>query len=160
MIPALILFETMLVNTTPHPVAFHMGDGSILNLPACETPARCAQAEIAAGEIGGLPVVRMQFGAIANLPEPQEGTIFVASLIVCQAARRLGRTDVFAVARTVRDDAGRINGAQALTDGADEKMADDMLSIIYWAEGIRDTCNYYDGQAAAHDIIQTAKRYQ
>jgi hypothetical protein len=105
------------VNCTPHAVALFRPDGESVTLPAAASPARCAQTTYVVGEVAGFPIHRVSFGAVDNLPPQADGTVYIASLLVVQAARAAGRADVFAVADTVRDDAGRIVGARALTDG-------------------------------------------
>lgn len=104
-------------NLTPHPITLIRPDGESVTLQASGSPARCAQTANVVGDVAGFPVQRLTFGAVDNLPPSVDGTVYIASLLVVQAARAAGRTDVFAVADTVRDDAGRIVGARALTDG-------------------------------------------
>lgn len=53
-----------------------------------------------------------RFGEIKNLPEPEEGTIYIVSQIVATAAK--DRDDLFMVEDTIRDTEGRIIGAKNL----------------------------------------------
>lgn len=52
------------------------------------------------------------FGKVENLPEPQEGVVYVVSALVAQAVP--DREDVFIPDDTVRDEQGRIIGVRAL----------------------------------------------
>jgi len=103
-----------LVNVTPHPIPLHTADG-IVELPPSGTVARCATtdtvvATIDAIEVGAVKVHAIQLGELVDLPAPQPGTYYVASLIAAQAARRAGRDDVFAPGPGVWDKQGRIVG--------------------------------------------------
>jgi len=115
--------EMKIRNLTPHPITLANGDTSITIQPE-PVPARCAQIDEVVGEVAltdstytdfSVPIVRSTYGEITGLPEPQEGVIYVTSLLVAQAAAAQGRRDVFAVGRPIRDAQGRIVAAGALT---------------------------------------------
>lgn len=120
-------------NLTPHAMSFYResdvtplgntgsfvlkqpGTAPALTLPG-ETPCvRCTCSEQPAGEIDGIPVVRLEYGELENLPGPEEGVVLICSQKAAARARETGRTDVFCPARMVRDETGRIIGCTALS---------------------------------------------
>ena len=101
-----------IINLTPHPLVFMDEDKKVLFEIPSSGVARASQKEIKIGEINSLPVYKMTFGKVQNLPEPQPDTVYVVSLLTAQAVPE--RQDVFVVAHPVRDEKGRIIGAQAL----------------------------------------------
>ena len=52
------------------------------------------------------------FGEVVDLPEPQEGTIYVVSMLV--AARAVGRNDLVSPGRQLRNEAGQVIGCAGL----------------------------------------------
>jgi hypothetical protein len=62
--------------------------------------------------IGGIPVNKSKFGEVENLPEPQEGTIYIVSALTAQAVPE--RKDVYITDDAVRDEQGRVIGCRAL----------------------------------------------
>lgn len=121
-----------IVNLTPHPVTFRFRRPDVpdITIPPSGTIARLEVEEAYVGTIcapEGTPhdpidgdppidILTQTFGALTGLPDPETGTVFVASMLAAKAAREAGRFDVYAVARPVRDDEGRIVAAQALSD--------------------------------------------
>jgi len=107
-----------LVNLTPHEVAFPMDatQAIFFTVPPSGTVARAATArqQVAVLDIDGVtvPVNRVPFGQVENLPEPAEGTYYIVSSIVAQALP--GRQDLLVPDDTIRDSQGRIIGARAL----------------------------------------------
>lgn len=109
-----------IVNLTPHPVVLCDRDGApCVTLPACPTPARCSTERVVVGTAAteglAVPLTKVRYGAVENLPEPEPGTIYIVSAIAAAAAKAMGRTDVVIVDDTVRDESGRIIGAKALS---------------------------------------------
>jgi len=101
------------INLTPHPIVFMDEGGNIIEeVNPFGVVARASQREEKIGEIDGLPVYKMEFGEVKNLPEPSEGTIYIVSLATAQACPE--RKDVFIPAHPVRDEQGRIIGCRAL----------------------------------------------
>ena len=107
-------------NLTPHEVCFMLEDGKVYSIPPSGTVARC---EVKRERVGFLsvdgikiPVNDTAFGQIENLPEPEEGTVYIVSSIVAQAVAATAphRTDIFIVDDTVRDEKGRIVGVRAV----------------------------------------------
>jgi hypothetical protein len=105
-----------LVNLTPHEITI-MGEGWKLSIPASGTVARCAERKTPVGVIYcdgvEIPIIRISFGEVTNLPEPKEDTIYIVSSIVASAAKR---DDVLVVADLVRNDQGQIVGARKLAE--------------------------------------------
>lgn len=65
------------VNLTPHPI--RLLDRVI---PASGEIARCYEYTAAELDLGGVPAVRRGYGAVRGLPDPQDGTVFIVSMIV------------------------------------------------------------------------------
>lgn len=99
-----------LVNLTPHPIVVLGPDGEI-TIPASGTVARCSEVSEVIGELNGVPVIRKSFGQVVNLPEPEEGVVYIVSALVAQAAK--DRDDVVFPGNLVRDDQGNIKGLNA-----------------------------------------------
>ncbi|MFJ4010341.1 hypothetical protein [Streptomyces sp. NPDC090026] len=109
-----------LVNLTPHPVRLISGDGTALTeLPSSPAPARRTESTepepplIAKGIT--VPVVRLSFGPVENLPPPTPGTAYVVSRLVAEAYP--DRDDLFVPALLVRDADGVTTGCRALARG-------------------------------------------
>jgi hypothetical protein len=100
------------VNLTPHAVAVHRSDGTVIELPPSGMVARCATTDEVVDRIDGVEVHAMTLGDLTDLPDSQEGVYYVTSLIAAQAARRAGRTDVYAPGPAIRDPDGRVGGCR------------------------------------------------
>jgi hypothetical protein len=104
-----------LVNLTPHEIII-VRDGERLAVPPSGVVARVAATRrvVATIDVDGMviPVNRVEFGQVENLPEPQAGTWYIVSAIVAQAVPE--RDDLVIPDDAVRDDQGRIIGARAL----------------------------------------------
>lgn len=100
-------------NLTPHDVNLILPDGEVLTIPASGKVARVGSHVEQIGNIGAIPVVKTVFDTnVTDLPDPQEGVIYLTSTLVAQAVP--DRTDVLVPADLRRDDAGRIIGCGAL----------------------------------------------
>jgi hypothetical protein len=105
--------NTAFVNLTPHSITFFDAAGNvILTVEPSGQVARCSVAREKIGMINGIPINKSRFGEVENLPEPQEGTIFIVSALAAQAVPE--REDVFITDDAVRDEQGRIIGCRAL----------------------------------------------
>ena len=106
---------SMLVNLTPHEVVLVQGETRLV-VPPSGTVARAAttRQQVAVLDIDGftIPVNRVVFGQVENLPDPAEGVWYIVSSIVAQALPE--RQDLLVPDDTVRDESGRIVGARAL----------------------------------------------
>ena len=102
-----------IINLTPHSVTFVDDAGNtVLTVDPSGQVARCSVVREKVGTIAGIPVNKSRFGKVENLPEPQEGTIYIVSSLAAQAVPE--REDVFITDDAVRDEQGRIIGCRAL----------------------------------------------
>lgn len=101
----------MFVNLTPHVVTLVDGEGEVLlAIEPEETAARCAVLREIAFTADGVQVNRSVFGEIQGLPEPVEGTWYIVSRIVAEAAQR---QDLLIPDETVRNSEGQIVGCKS-----------------------------------------------
>jgi|SRR5579875_231613 len=107
----------MIVNLTPHPLSLRRVDGTIADIPASGTVARVVSTDVIQGDLEGLALHHtvLHMSMVTDLPAPRPGVAYVASLLVAQAARAQGRTDVYAPGPAIRDQEGRIVGADGLS---------------------------------------------
>ena len=105
---------TLTRNLTPHTVNVIAEDGTIKATFPSEGSARADQIETRVGELDGIELVSMKFGATENLPAPAEGVYYIVSVITANAAKEEGRStdDIVITADPVRDDSGRIIGCK------------------------------------------------
>ena len=102
-----------IINCTPHPVTIVNAEGSILRIIESNgNPIRLAASTVPAGEFDGVPLSRTEFGEPVNLPEPEEGTLFIVSQIVKNALTE--RADLVVPADVLRDEKGQIIGCKSL----------------------------------------------
>lgn len=116
--------DVQLVNCTPHEITVVGEDGEIvLTLPPSGVVARCSTKRERVATFGinnhNVPIYWTTFGEVENLPEPQDGTIYVVSRIVAEARR--DRDDLIIPDDLVRDDAGRIIGCRGFSTVADKR---------------------------------------
>lgn len=107
-------------NFTPHEVVLLLADGTELRFPT-EGSARVAVLPEQPETIEGLPVLPpVQYGEVSGLPEPEQGTMVIASLVVALALG--GSRDDLLIpatdpANVVRDPDGKIVGVRAFRRG-------------------------------------------
>jgi len=103
-----------LVNLTPHDVDVVVGDGAVVAIPPHHPPARVAHEVVAAStcSVGGrpVPVVQLGAGAVADLPEPREGAVFIVSRSVALACP--ARSDLVFPFDLVRNERGAVVGCR------------------------------------------------
>ena len=125
-----------IINLTPHDINFYEEEhtqkikgcyyiipGALPyhTIPASGITARAAQTEdnLPAIDCNGVrvPLLQMTYGDPVNLPEPEEGKAYVVSALTVAAAKAAGRStsDLYVVARTVRNEVGAVIGACALS---------------------------------------------
>ena len=125
-----------IINLTPHDINFYEEEhtqkikgcyyiipGALPyhTIPASGITARAAQAEdnLPAIDCNGVrvPLLQMTYGDPVNLPEPEKGKAYVVSALTVAAAKAAGRStsDLYVVARTVRNEVGAVIGACALS---------------------------------------------
>lgn len=101
-------------NLTPHEIKVYAEDRTtvLFSVPAEGIFPRVSTTQETVGEINGVPVQKVVYGAIEGLPEQQTDTIYVVSQMVLSALNG-SRPDVFAPDTgkgAVRDEGGRILG--------------------------------------------------
>lgn len=101
-------------NLTPHTVSIIGSDGAVKAAFPSEGSARADQIATKIGELNGIELVSMKFGATEDLPAPVDGTYYIVSVITANAAKEEGRatSDLLITADPVRDDSGRIIGCK------------------------------------------------
>lgn len=107
------------VNLTPHSVNIYNDDGSLLmSIEPSGQVLRLPTIAWAAGDVDGIPVVRLTYEAPEDLPEPREDTIYIVSSLMLEPLKAIGRTDFVAPDTSppsvVRDENGRIVGVKRL----------------------------------------------
>lgn len=108
-----------LVNLTPHAITLVNGDDSVTLQPSgVVARVRISERVESKMSVEGLSIdvyrTYLLPNSIEGLPEYDGETMYIASRLVVDAARKSGRTDVFSVHKTVRDEQGRIIGATGL----------------------------------------------
>jgi hypothetical protein len=98
----------MIRNFTPH--AINLPDRTI---PPEPTPARVQEVRHASGQIDGIPVEAVSYGAVTGLPDFQVGTYLIVSSMVAAAAP--DRRDLLTPGKILRDADNRIIGCSSLT---------------------------------------------
>lgn len=110
--------DVRLVNLTPHSITV-VGDSgeTILTIPPAGVVARCSVKKERVATIGinnfNIPVSWVTFGEVVDLPEPQDGTIYIVSRAVAEARR--DRDDLLVPDDLVRDEEGRIVGCRGFS---------------------------------------------
>ena len=61
-----------------------------------------------------IPVIVKAMEQIIDLPQPEDGVVYVASALVAKEAVNAGRTDVLCPGMLVRDDKGVVSGCNGL----------------------------------------------
>lgn len=100
-----------LINLTPHDVVLRLEEGREKIYPS-EGNARVTTHSEVVGQVDGVEIVSQQYGDIDGLPSPQDGVLYIVSLVVRQAAQAQGRDDVISPDTSpqgaIRDGEGRI----------------------------------------------------
>lgn len=108
-----------IVNLTPHTIYLDTGDRRIEFLSqglarVASTTHQLGSLEVEVnGETVKVPVSGTRFGEVTGLPDPVEGTVYLTSALVAEAATKAGRTDVLAPGTgpndgAIRDEANRL----------------------------------------------------
>ena len=109
---------TTLINCTPHAVNIRREDGTFLTVQPSGDFARVAtiKEETSIPGLEGIKVEKTTFDTskIDGLPAPEEGTIYIVSLITLNALKGI-RNDLVAPGNLLRDEGGNIIGCDGLT---------------------------------------------
>ena len=98
-------------NLTPHTVNLRI-DGQLVEYSPAGPAPRIATSEVAIEGDYPFEAVRVEYGDIQDLPEPEPDVVLIVSKMCCDA--RPERPDLWYPTRLIRDDAGRIVGCEAL----------------------------------------------
>lgn len=102
----MVLLEVLVVfrNLTQHTLNVRLPDGERVILPT-GVVARVAVDCAVTREVDGIPVVVRSTGAVVDLPDPQDGVVFLVSTLVLEALAKAGstRSDVLAPATAPTD---------------------------------------------------------
>jgi hypothetical protein len=82
------------INLTPHTVNIVDANNETIRQYPSAGVARAKTIAEHVGEVDGIPVLATAFGDVEGLPEPQDDTIYIVSMVVAQAARE--RIDIVA----------------------------------------------------------------
>lgn len=79
-----------IINLTPHAISVALVDSEeiVTVYQPSGVVARCAVSNEVAETVNNIPVSITKFGDITDLPEPEEGTIYLVSTPTAQAAKR------------------------------------------------------------------------
>ncbi len=113
-----------IVNLTPHTISFLLNDGTTAAIPASGIVARVSVTSVVVGYLNSssmmIPINRVKYGEVTDLPEPEEETMYIVSSLVLSALAG-SRPDVVAPdtspASAVRDADGKIIGVRAVVCG-------------------------------------------
>ena len=99
-----------LINLTPHMINVLHADGSIQNIPASGTVARCAEKRVKVANLDGIDLYVVSYGDVYDLPEQAEDTFYIVSMPVRLALPE--RLDVLSPGELVRDSEGKPIGCK------------------------------------------------
>lgn len=99
------------VNLTPHALNIKKNDDTIFTLPS-ESFVRATQTQNKVKEIDNINFYETVYGKVEGLPEPQEGTIYIVSLITKMACPE--RDDLVTPGNLIRNEEGAIVGCEGL----------------------------------------------
>lgn len=103
-----------LINLTPHKVVVMNDDRNILHvINPSGIVARVKMDRVLDGNIDGIPIFKVKFTDVVDVPAPQKDTFFIVSNIVAQALKGK-RNDLIVpdTALAIRDADGRIIGVK------------------------------------------------
>lgn len=103
-----------LVNLTPHELNVYEKGKLVLTLPKATDALRCIQEDVVVGEVNSITIRKVVYTDLIDPPPELEETMYIVSLPCAKAAAVIGRKDFLAVGPGIRDDAGRIIGANGL----------------------------------------------
>jgi hypothetical protein len=118
------------VNITPHEVTVRRAEGEPITILPSGTVARVATSPKVVAVVDGINITSTTFGEVHDLPDPQEGVVYIASLLVAQAAARAGRMDVLAPGPLIRDEEGRPIGCEGLSLPSDSPSLEKLRHLL------------------------------
>ena len=117
---------------TPHALSIKDENGSILNIPASGTVARCSQKNEVVGKLEysvllqdpetketksvtlSIPITKVTLGDVQDMPEPKYSTVYCVSRVVADALKGR-RDDIVIPGPAIRDSEGNIIGADGVS---------------------------------------------
>lgn len=85
---------TNVINLTPHTITVVNAENEVVRQYPSAGVARARTIAEHVGEVDGIPVMATTFDFAERLPEPEEGVVYIVSMVVAQAARE--RIDIVA----------------------------------------------------------------
>lgn len=104
----------MIRNYTPHEITIYTDDGMLVLQPIEPTPRLTVKRE-PIGSVNTVPIYYTEMGEPENLPEPEEGIVFVVSALVALHPSCRERQDLFFPGEPIRNGQGQIIGCKGLT---------------------------------------------
>ena len=102
------------INLCPHKVDILREDGSVLTLQPSGIVPRCSQTEVKVTSVNGIAVTRQTYGEVYDLPDPEEGILYIVSRMV--AAAMPNRSDLLIPGPVFRDpETGNPTGCRGLS---------------------------------------------
>jgi hypothetical protein len=103
-----------IINKTPHAIDVVTADGTVTITPTLPA-ARVTTKRVPVEPVDGIPVDRVEFGPVVDLPAPQDGVFLLVSAIVASAPEAKNRTDLLVVGEAIRDATGKVTGCKGLS---------------------------------------------
>lgn len=109
--------KTKVVNLTPHEITIMDNEGRVIKRFPSDGIARLSTRTVhckpfVMDDRVIIPSSKTVFGEVENLPDPEEGTIYIVSNLIAQA--NPDRRDLVIPNESVRDEKGRIIGCRSL----------------------------------------------
>lgn len=102
-----------LVNLTPHFLNIVAADGSTVDIPPSGNIARVGSISSIVATVNGININKQTFGKIMDLPDAQDGVVYIVSRMVKD--RVPDRDDVVVPGVPFRDTDGKVIGAWGLS---------------------------------------------
>ena len=100
--------KVKVVNLTPHDIVIN--DGTVF--PPSGIVARVDTTQVLDGDVNGIPVMKVSYDDIVDLPAPKQGVVYIVSALVLSASKAAGRTDCVSPNTSskyvIRNDKGQI----------------------------------------------------
>lgn len=104
---------TKLVNLTPHFLNIVAADGSTVDIPPSGNIARVGSISSIVATVNGININKQTFGKVMDLPDAQDGLVYIVSRMVKD--RVPNRADVVVPGVPFRDADGKVIGAWGLS---------------------------------------------
>ena len=109
---------TTFVNLTPHTLTVSATDGQVISIAPSGTIARCSQSVSVVDTVTvdghEIQVTSVILGDVTDLPDPEEGTVFIVSRLVADKMKD-SRKDLLIPGPLLRDKEGKVIGCDGFT---------------------------------------------